>query len=79
MREKHAEKRDEQFFSLSSCTLSLKKKGIPTPSYIPGLASSNGISRDGQMFVLLLHFRFLGTSPKLDKKIFWRLQETEYY
>jgi len=46
------------------------KKGIPTPRYIRGLGSSNGISRDGQKFVLLLHFHFLGTSPKLDRKIF---------
>jgi hypothetical protein len=76
MGEKHAEKRAEQFLSLSSCTLS-SKKGIPTPRYIPGLASSNGISRDRQMFVLLLHFHFHGISPKLDKKIFWRLQESE--
>jgi hypothetical protein len=54
-------------------------EGIPTPHYIPGLASSNGVSRDGLKYVLLLHFHFLGTSPKLDKKIFWHLQETEYF
>jgi len=55
------------------------KGGIPTPRYIPGVGSSNGVSRDGQKFVLLLHFHFLGISPKLDKKIFWRLQDTEYF
>ena len=69
----------EGWISVSLVLHAVIKKGIPTPRYIRGLGSSNGISRDGQKFVLLLHFHFLGTSPKLDRKIFWRLQETEYF
>jgi len=55
------------------------KVGIARPCYIPGLGSSNAVSRDGQKFVMFLHFHFLGISPKLDKKIFWRLQDNEYF